>query len=1797
MAAIFTNILSNKSNAYRVMMNWTFAPGSPSISSFTASNARTSVTLSASVTAPSSGTFTVANIRGRRTSQNTYKSSGATIHVKIGSTEKTVSSGIYFNTTNSGAFWGGLTNWNFDSAAVSTSQTIDIWGTGFSSVLNSYHYNRSEANQSAQATLNLGTTQTTEYSKDNSTWQSSATFSSLTPNTTYTMYMRTKSTSASGNASGYVYKSVSAKTTGNAPTITAVGTPTVARTSVTFAKPTATYDTNASYSSQSWCSTSGGTYTSGNSATGLTPNTNYTYYVKVTDNQGRTSAAASVAFKTTGNAPTYNASAGSATRTSFIVTPSSISYDTNASFSSFKVEWGTSTSYGNSNTNTSSAAAYTVSGLSANTLYYWRTTLTDNQGRSTQKTGSITTTGNAPTVTASTTPARTSCTLAIGASYDTNASFSSGKYEYGTSTSYGTSVNISAVGNQTINSLSPNTTYYYKVSITDTKSRTGTKTGSFTTTCNAPSSLTLTRTAATSSTISVSVSATGDTNAPITKYILYYKHVTASSYTSIDLGTNTTRQVTGLNQDNNYYFYFTAQNAAGTTTSSTSTLSTILDAPTVSSVTFTNGTPTSVTENVSATGYRTPLEYLFSSDNGTTWKQHNRNLFDISRWSDAGVTVVGGASATISGGNITFTAVNNDTVTNTYHMTSSSPTDRQKAVASIYGFPVIAGQTYGMGYNSNNANASTEMYVFWYDANWNYLSHAATSAYSGTGRNTKSVTAPANAVYASFRLDNNTNGQTVTFSNIYFGIDTSATYVAYTNDTAAYNWSGLTPNTTYTFATKVWTIARAYLSTSRSATGSATYTTTANKPVLDTVTPAPYREGCNISYTATYDGGASFSSLAIQYGTTSSYGSTSTSTSITGLSPNTKYYYSMIVTDTNNLTSDPVTGDFTTTAYMPTVPSHTLADVTAYTATMFTDASGDTNANITSRATYVMPVIDKNVYDMPIKVLSDGSRWARIFYHNCKNGTVLFTTIDECKDTQTTDKYSRLGILDSGDTYKIGEKYEFMLEYPVDAPGEYNRWRQTNAPQNEYITRSSSGGQVTGYEAIHIDWTGQYWGGLERNNEDTTVLGSTWLCGSVGHTNSFYAIGCASNYGQAAIPSYGKWTKHCVELWIRIDSVNYNDDVKIFTNGTSGNIQINSLKANTSYDFVTSATNAVGTTYSSKLNQITTKDYEHIKVRKELPSEYTQLSYIENTGEHYIDTEIYAPDIREIDCRFNFTSMDTGTYNHIVFSGYKSGETWYNFGLRKNSSEALQFSYGTINKSILNSLVTAKDYDFSWNNNRRTVKIDGIAYENFETAWHSSRPKDVNMYIFAAHTMNSGIESIGSYAKAKLYYLNLYDINGNALRMYIPAKRNSDNAVGLYDFVSGNFYVGSGSDALTAGGAVAAKPKWISGQLKLRNNDTWINPSRHYIKSNGSWVKGINDKREDLRSWSSNYMERFNITYDDTVDLFKVACAGASGWERLYIPVSTNPGSVYKVSFDYYNPNGYTPLSGYTGITCQAITAIDDYDGRDTKIGEVITSATANQNIQRTSFTFTAVDDLTYISLNYGMASDGVTTTVWFGNFTIDKTEDIYQEVEYIESSGTQYIDTEIIPDQNTGIDIDLTYVDGTDNTWLCLYGCRSYKSGSTTTGDNSTYYCLYISDSNLKLSPNYAGFDPGDAGSTVSLTRNQRYNLKNVQGQYYVDNTLQSSISTDNLLVQGYQSIYLFTNNNFGTLQFRGQDFKLHNCKFYSGNTLIRDFVPVYRVRDNVIGLFDKVNKKFYTNKGTGAFTKGSNTSNKYIN
>lgn len=45
---------------------------------------------------------------------------------------------------------------------------------------------------------------------------------------------------------------------------------------------------------------------------------------------------------------------------------------------------------------------------------------------------------------------------------------------------------------------------------------------------------------------------------------------------------------------------------------------------------------------------------------------------------------------------------------------------------------------------------------------------------------------------------------------------------------------------------------------------------------------------------------------------------------------------------------------------------------------------------------------------------------------------------------------------------------------------------------------------------------------------------------------------------------------------------------------------------------------------------------------------------------------------------------------------------------------------------------------------------------------------------------------------------------------------------------------------------------------------------------------------------------------------------------------------------------------------------------------------------------------------------------------------------------------------------------------------------------------------------------------------------------------------------------------------------------RIYDNGTLIRDYIPVKRVSDNAVCLYDLVNHNFVTNAGTGTFLYG---------
>lgn len=175
---------------------------------------------------------------------------------------------------------------------------------------------------------------------------------------------------------------------------------------------------------------------------------------------------------------------------------------------------------------------------------------------------------------------------------------------------------------------------------------------------------------------------------------------------------------------------------------------------------------------------------------------------------------------------------------------------------------------------------------------------------------------------------------------------------------------------------------------------------------------------------------------------------------------------------------------------------------------------------------------------MPRKSLSDGSQWARIFYHKNNAGTVVFSSVDEALETNSTYKFSQLKYLNN---YRANDgKFEFMLTYKELAGGTsltsgYNRWKQSSNPCEEYVAGTDGSKNATGYEPISISWSTNYWGGLGLQNASINTKSACLLSGSTGHGNWFYAIGAYESWG-GGIPGPNAAVEE-TELWVRVDTL------------------------------------------------------------------------------------------------------------------------------------------------------------------------------------------------------------------------------------------------------------------------------------------------------------------------------------------------------------------------------------------------------------------------------------------------------------------------------------------------------------------------------------------------------------------------------------------------------------------------------------------------------------------------------------
>lgn len=183
-----------------------------------------------------------------------------------------------------------------------------------------------------------------------------------------------------------------------------------------------------------------------------------------------------------------------------------------------------------------------------------------------------------------------------------------------------------------------------------------------------------------------------------------------------------------------------------------------------------------------------------------------------------------------------------------------------------------------------------------------------------------------------------------------------------------------------------------------------------------------------------------------------------------------------------------------------------------------------------------------------------------------------------------------------------------------------------------------------------------------------------------------------------------------------------------------------------------------------------------------------------------------------------------------------------------------------------------------------------------------------------------------------------------------------------------------------------------------------------------------------------------------------------------------------------------------------------------------------------------------------------------------------YQEVEYIESTGTQYIITDIIPNNSIGVYAKVSTNDVVNNSNII---------GSKGTGDSrffvgikeetANYGWNNFFKTNLSVSPNVI--------YTIELNYyNSRVGVLNNEVGFTITNNLSSKAT---------RPVYIFAVNWEGTPNGKSI-MKLYELKLTEGATIKHNFVPCYNINSGVIGLYDTVNDVFYTNAGSGEFLYG---------
>ena len=614
---------------------------------------------------------------------------------------------------------------------------------------------------------------------------------------------------------------------------------------------------------------------------------------------------------------------------------------------------------------------------------------------------------------------------------------------------------------------------------------------------------------------------------------------------------------------------------------------------------------------------------------------------------------------------------------------------------------------------------------------------------------------------------------------------------------------------------------------------------------------------------------------------------------------------------------------------------------------------------------------------------------------------------------------------------------------------------------------------------------------------------------------------------------------------------------------------------------------------------------------------YTEVSYISSDGRQYIDTGIENNSNYSVN--INNTNSDRGISSDYDLVEYiqSTGEQYIDTGVKYNSnlsfeidfsdftSPATSFIFGIDNpmfgfaRRLDNQLAFLSDsYKMFTNDNfstdgRYNVKCSRSYFvcngvSSTEQDDTENKEGDGTFRVFG------GFYNKYPNTAFKLYSFKIY-LNGTLLRDFVPVVRKVDNVAGLVDKVDGNFYTNKGTGSFITGNVIdggygnlptgyqqvecikANGTQYIDTGYKVNSEKLKIITSLSLTSDTaGLSLFGSNGGTYDLVPYSTG-MNTFTHWIGSSANILPIAYNN----DHNDVTYELDNGSITCTL------NGNSTSGTYTGSIISGhnlyifgknesdsskergngynLYSFKMYDN-DVLVRDYIPCYRIKDNI---AGLYDLVGNSFYT--NKGIGSF-ITGNIIDGGYSILPTG--YQQVESIEANGTQYIDTEFVPNNNTGIEIKFSSK-SYENDDLFVFG------GGVESGNQA--FELYPWDGKFEFnygdSVIFLGNNPG-AGAVVTAYQSQ------MGIGYQIDGGETYSGAHPSQTFAAPYSLTIGALHREETLI--SKNLTIYYCKIWDNNTLVRDYIPCIRTSDSKAGLFDLVTHQFFENKGSGIFNYG---------